>query len=203
MTLKQLAKIICTYLMVIYIPLAMTALISDLMTDTKSYAAIMLSAHAISDYDPWAPPFAFLGSYPAWTFYFNSKGLKTDYFFGATTQDFLEVLKNEKYQSIVLVGHGSYNSWRATDGHIDNDTIRAMNGQFNKKRGEWFQLTCPTEDFSPVHLGELVMAHGTAYFYNGDGANSYDFVMDALTPFWNLKAQTKKREGIGTHHLSR
>jgi hypothetical protein len=152
--------------MAVYVPLAITAFISDFTTNSDEYAAIMLSAHAATDYDYWAPPMAFLGSYPAWTLYFNSKGLKTDYFFAATTQDFLNVLKNDKYQSIVLVGHGSYNSWRATDGHIDNHTIKAIDGRFKKKGGEWFQLTCPVQDYAPVQLGQLVMSHGKSYYSN-------------------------------------
>jgi hypothetical protein len=107
--------------MAVYVPFAIAAFISDVMTSSDEYAAIMLSAHAVTDYDYWAPPLAFLGSYPAWTLYFNSKGLRTDYFFAATTQDFQNVLENEKYQSIVLVGHGSYNSWRATDRAIQEE----------------------------------------------------------------------------------
>jgi hypothetical protein len=101
-SLKRLGASICTCLIAVYVPFATAAFISDSMTNTDEYAAIMLSAHAVTDYDYWAPPLAFLGSYPAWTLYFNSKGLKTDYIFAATTQDFLNVLENEKYQSIVL-----------------------------------------------------------------------------------------------------
>ncbi len=202
MSLKRLAVIVFTYLMAVYVPLAITAFLSDLMTNSDEYSAIMLSAHAATDHDYWAPPLAFLGSYPAWTLYFNSKGLKTDYFFAATTQDFLDVLQNEKYQSIVLVGHGSYNSWRATDDIIDNDTIKAMKGRFKKKRGEWFQLTCPAEGFSPVQLGELVMEHGRSYYYSGQEVNTYDFVMDALTAFWHIKRETRKREQTEANALS-
>jgi hypothetical protein len=198
MSLKRLVARICTCLMAVYVPFAIAAFISDLMTNSDEYAAIMLSAHAVTDYDYWAPPLAFLGSYPAWTLYFNSKGLKTDYFFAATTQDFLKVLENQKYQSIVLVGHGSYNSWRATDDSIENDTIKAMDGRFKKKRGEWFQLTCPVQDYSAVQLGQLVMSHGRSYYYNGQGAGFYDFVTDALTAFWHIKREARKREQIDT-----
>jgi hypothetical protein len=198
MSLKRLATRICTCLMAVYVPFATAAFISDVMTDGDEFAAIMLSAHAVTDYDYWAPPLAFLGSYPAWTLYFNSKGLRTDYFFAATTRDFLDVLENEKYQSIVLMGHGSYNSWRATDDSIENETIKAMDGRFKKKRGEWFQLTCPVQDYSPVQLGQLVMSHGRSYYYSGQGAGFYDFVTDALTAFWHIKRETRKRGETGT-----
>ncbi len=110
----------------------------------------------------------------------------------------MNVLENEKYQSIVLAGHGSYNSWRATDDSIENDTIKAMDGRFKRKRGEWFQLTCPVQDYSPVQLGQLVMSHGRSYYYGGHGAGFYDFVADALTAFWHIKRETRRREQIGT-----
>ncbi len=179
-------------LMALYVPIAMSAFVSDLRTNTDQYAAVLLSAHAFSNHDHWAPPLAFLGSYPAWTFYFNSRGLKTDYIFSATKQDFLDVLGDDKYQSIVLVGHGSYNLWRATDDEIANDDIEQMQGAFKKKRGEWFQLSCASEDYSPIQLGELVMAHGKSYCYNGDTGMLY-FVIDALTAFRLIKGQTEKR----------
>jgi hypothetical protein len=135
--LKLVPKaIVC--LIVLYIPIATSAYVSDLRTRTDQYAAILLSAHAFSNHDHWAPPIAFLGSYPAWTFYFNSMGLKADYIFSATKQDFIDVLRDDKYQSIVLVGHGSYNLWRATDDEITNADIEQMRGTFKKKRGSGF-----------------------------------------------------------------
>jgi len=92
--------------LIIYTPIAVAAFISNALTKSDKYAAIFLSADAITGYDHYAPPVAFLGSYPSWTFYFNSKGLKTDFIFSATKKDFFDVLYADKYQSIVLVGHG-------------------------------------------------------------------------------------------------
>ena len=82
--LKRVFLILLTSLSVGYIPYAAVALISDFTTDSNRYVAILLSADAITGYDHWAPPVAFLGSYPSWTLYFNSFGLKTDYIFSAT-----------------------------------------------------------------------------------------------------------------------
>jgi len=121
------------YFVIIYIPIAILAIISESSVKSNKYAAILLSAHAITDYDYWAPPIAFLGSYPAWTFYFNSKSFKTDFIFSATKKDFFKVLKDEKYQSIVLVGHGSFNSWRATDSLITNTEVNGFKDKFEKK----------------------------------------------------------------------
>lgn len=186
--IKQLIKYTVIPVMTIYIPAAAVAFSSNLFTVSDRYAAILLSAHAITDYDHWAPPIAFLGSYPAWTLYFNSRGLKTDYIFSATKKDFMRVLKDTKYQSVVLVGHGSYNCWRATDDRITNYDIETMQGKFKKKNGEWFQLSCSDRDYSEVQLGELVMENGTAYYYKDRSVGDVDLVLDALTAFSHIKA---------------
>lgn len=117
-----------------YIPYATVALISDITSESNQYAAILLSADAITGYDHWAPPIAFLGSYPSWTLYFNSLGYKTDYIFSATYKDFVKVLMDEKYQSIVLVGHGSFNCWKATDELVSTYDIERLTGKFKKNR---------------------------------------------------------------------
>jgi hypothetical protein len=184
--LKQLIKYLSIIIGVVYLPIAAVACVSNLFTKTDKYAAILLSAHAFSDHDYWAPPIAFLGSYPAWTLYFNSRGEKSDYFFSATKKDFMDVLMDNKYQSIVFVGHGSRNCWRATDTQISNNDIDKMKGKFQLKHGEWIQLSCAEPDYSPVHMGELVMANKNVYYYGGS-AGTFDFVLDALTAFRHIK----------------
>ena len=193
--LKPLLKaarifLICT--LVLYIPAATIAFISDSQTQTDQYAAILLSAHAFTDHDHWAPVLAFAGSYPAWTLYFNSRDLKPDYIFSATYDDFVKVLQDDKYQSIVLVGHGSYNHWQATDMEVSIFAVQRLEGKFNKKNGEWFQLTFATRDFSNVQLGELLMRNKPTYAYDGE-VGTLHLVTDALIPFWRIKAATKKR----------
>jgi hypothetical protein len=183
--LKHLMKYFIV-IIIIYIPIAAIAFFSNLLTKTDNHAAVLLSAHALSDHDYWAPPLAFLGSYPEWTLYFNSRGQKIDYFFNATKGDFMKVLADNRYQSIVLVGHGSYNTWRATDDQIANYDIEAMKGKFQMKHGEWIQLSCSDPDFSPIHIGELVMEKKNVYHYNGP-AGTLDFILDALTAFRHIK----------------
>jgi hypothetical protein len=190
--LKKVFLILFTGFAIGYIPYAATALISDITTKSNQYAAILLSADAITGHDHWAPPIAFLGSYPSWTLYFNSLGYKTDYIFSAKHKDFVKVLMDEKYQSIVLVGHGSFNCWKATDELVSTYDIKRLAGKFKKKQGEWFQLSCPSPDYSPKHLGEMVMANGNYYYYTGDEAGNIDFVMDALFAFNHIKAERKK-----------
>ncbi|MBT5750857.1 MAG: hypothetical protein HOI39_07000 [Flavobacteriales bacterium] len=154
----------------------------------------MLSGYAFSDYDYWASPIAFLGSYPAWTLYFNFNGVKTDYFFNATKSDMKNVLIDPKYESIVMVGHGSRNGWRATDRFVSNDDINEWKEEFAPKTGEWFQLSCAGADTYHEHIGELVMADKEkVYYYSGDVAGNTMFVTDALTGFRLMKYQTHKR----------
>lgn len=189
--LKQLIKYFSIVIAVIYLPIAAVACVSNLFVKTDKYAAILLSAHAFSDHDYWAPPIAFLGSYPAWTLYFNSRGEKSDYFFNATKKDFMDVLTGNRYQSIVFVGHGSRNSWRATDTQISNYDIDKMKGKFQLKHGEWIQLSCAEPDYSPVHMGELVMANNNVYYYDGS-AGTFDFVLDAITAFKHIKKSSHR-----------
>ena len=79
--LLKAGKIILICALVVYIPAATIAFISDSRIETDQYAAILLSAHAFSNNDHWAPVLAFVGSYPAWTLYFNARDLKPDYIF--------------------------------------------------------------------------------------------------------------------------
>lgn len=193
--LSRLAKKAIFYIALIYVPLATLATISNnfFVKDDK-YAAILLSGYAFSDYDYWASPVAFLGSYPAWTFYFNMKGYRTDYVFNATANDLKDVLVDKRYQSIVLVGHGSKNVWRATDELVSNVEIHEWESLFSKKTGEWIQLSCPTSDIFPEHIGELVMNNkDNVYYYSGEKAGNFEFVTDALTGFQLIKYQTEKR----------
>ena len=183
------------YSMFIYIPLtAVAAVTNNFVIKDDRYAGIMLSGYAFSDYDYWVSPIAFLGSYPAWTLYFNSKGLKTDYFFNATKNDLKNVLIDSKFESIVLVGHGSRNVWKATDKYVTNDDINQWKGLFEPKTGEWFQLTCAGKDMYPEHIGELVMNDAEkVHYYSGEFAGTTMLVTDALTGFSLLKYQTNER----------
>ncbi len=94
------------------------------------------------------------------------------------------------------MGHGTRNPWHATDGQVDNEHLKAFACQIERKRGEWFQLTCPAADYSPVRLGEHVMAPECVFTYAGHTIKSYDLVLDALSGFRHIKAENGKREPI-------
>jgi len=194
----RFCKKIFIYLMYIYIPAsALATVTNNVILKEERYAAILLSGYAFSDYDYWASPIAFLGSYPAWTLYFNFNGVKTDYFFNATKNDMKNVLIDPKYESIVMVGHGSRNGWKATDSFVSNDDVNEWKELFEPKKGEWFQLSCAGSDTYPEHIGELVMDNkDKVYFYSGDVAGTTMFVTDALTGFRLMKYQTNKRRLI-------
>ena len=191
----RFCKKIFIYLMYLYIPAsALAAVTNNVILKEERYAAILLSGYAFSNYDYWASPIAFLGSYPAWTLYFNFNGVKTDYFFNATKEDMKNVLIDPKYESIVMVGHGSRNGWRATDRFVSNDDINEWKEEFAPKTGEWFQLSCAGADLYPEHVGELVMDDKEkVYYYSGDVAGTSMFVTDAVTGFRLMKYQTHKR----------
>jgi len=197
--LWRITKRVFIYAMYIYIPASIIATITNnFVVKDERYAAILLSGYAFSDYDYWASPFAFLGSYPAWTLYFNIKGLQTDYIFNATREDLKNVLEDEKYQSIVLVGHGSKNAWRATDLGVTNSDIKIWKPSFTPKTGEWIQLSCAANDMYPEHLGELVMdSKDKVYHYSGDKITTNEFIVDALTGFRLIKYQTEQRRKLG------
>jgi hypothetical protein len=196
--LYRIGKRAFIYIMYIYIPVSAIATVTNnVIVKEDRYAAILLSGYAFSDYDYWASPLAFLGSYPAWTLYFNFNGMQTDYIFRATREDLKTVLVDPKYQSIVLVGHGSSNVWRATDSYVTNDDINNWKPLFTPKTGEWIQLSCPASDTYPEHLGELVMDDKEkVYHYSGRTVGNTEFVTDALTGFRLIKYQTHKRRDI-------
>jgi len=70
--------------------------------------------------------------------------------------------------------------------------VQRLEGKFNKKSGEWFQLSCANHDFSDIQLGELVTKNKPTYAYDGD-VGTMHLVTDALIPFWRIKSSTKKR----------
>jgi hypothetical protein len=173
-------------LAIVYTGLFVAATLRDMTIRDNEYAAVLLSDYAITEYDYWASPSAFLGSYIPWTFYFNNRGLRVKWFLRAKGADLRKVIRDPGCQSIVLVGHGSRNNWQATDGEVSNMEVENVVHGLRKKTGEWFQLTCGTEDFTPVRMGKLVMDQKHVYTYDG-AVTFYYFVTDALSAFSYLK----------------
>lgn len=173
---------------VVYSILAILTAIRDMNIKSDQYAAVLLSDYALTKYDYWVSPSAFLGSYITWTYYFNKKDMKVKWFLRAKSTDLKRVLRDENCQSIVLVGHGSVNTWKATDMVVSNIEVEEIMNGIPKKKGEWLQLTCGEEDFSPVKMGELVMEKEYVHTY-GEAATTYMFIADAIFCFKYLKKQ--------------
>lgn len=180
----------------IYSVLAIATAIRDMSIKGDEYAAALLSDHAITKYDYWASPSAFLGSYITWSYYFNNQNMRVKWFFRAKGRDLETVIKDKNCQSIVLVGHGSLNTWKATDMVISNLEVEEMMNGVPRKKGEWLQLTCGEEDFSPIRTGELVMEKESVHTYS-EAATMYMFVADAIFGFKNLKHT--RRQLVDTH----
>lgn len=172
--IKFFFRYIVLYILVIHISLGLIAATRNALIRHKEYGAILISDYAITRNDYWASPLAYFGAYPYWTYYFNNRGMKAKWFLRAKSTDLAKVIKDRECQSIVLVGHGSFNAWQATDMDVTNTEVNVMMRGEPKKRGEWLQLTCGVDDISPIKMGELVMDKSRVYSYNSS-VNTYIF----------------------------
>jgi hypothetical protein len=172
----------------IYAFVAVVTMIRDNSIRSDEYAAVLLSDYAFWQYDYWASPCAFLGSYIPWSYYFNNRNMKVKWYFRAKSKDLEKVIKDNHFQSIVLVGHGDIDSWQATDMEVSNSAVAKMMKGVPKKRGEWLQLSCGGENKYFIKMGELVMQDkGDVYTYS-KSVTTYIFVFDALSGFRYLKS---------------
>jgi hypothetical protein len=175
----------------VYIVLAAITAIRDLSINNNEYAAVLLSDYAFWQYDYWASPSAFLGSYIPWTYYFNNRNMHVKWFLRAKGNDLEKVIKDKECQSIVLVGHGDIDSWRATDMEVSNSLVEKMMKGATKKRGEWLQLSCGADSKYFVKMGELVMQDKGKVFTYHKSVTTYVFVFDALSGFRYLKSLSR------------
>lgn len=184
---KFLLRRVILPVFLIHVGLGVIATVRNSFVKSKDYGAVLISDYAVTRFDYWASPLAFFGAYPYWTYYFNNRGMKARWFLRAKSTDLARVIKDSACQSIVLVGHGSFNAWQATNMVVTNAEVEKMMEGARKKRGEWLQLTCGVEDTFPVKMGELVMDKERVYTYN-DSVNTYIFVTDALFGFKYIKS---------------
>lgn len=175
-------------LLLIYIGLGIITTIRNMNIRNNEYAAVLLSDYAFWQYDYWASPCAFLGSYIPWTHYFNNRNMKVKWFLRAKSNDLEKVIKDKDCQSIVLVGHGDIDSWQATDMEVSNAAVGKMMQGIPKKSGEWLQLSCGNESAFFMKMGELVMRDKRKVYTYSKSATTYMFVFDALSGFRYLKS---------------
>ncbi len=192
-TRERAKKILLRFVLPCIALYAVAALITAVRNSgikSDEYAAVLLSDHAITRFDYWVSPAAFLGSYLSWSYYFNNQDMKTKWFLRAKSTDLEMVIRDPKCRSIVLVGHGNLNAWRGTDMRVTNTEVEKIMASLDRKKGEWLQLTCGEEDFSPVRMGDLVMEKTNVYTYRGP-ATFYAFAADAIFGFKFLKQNWK------------
>ena len=175
-------------LLLIYIGVGIITAIRNMNLRNKEYAAVLLSDYAFWQYDYWASPCAFLGSYIPWSYYFNNRNMKVKWFFRAKSNDLERLIKDKDCQSIVLVGHGDIDSWQATDMEVSNSVVAKMMKGVPKKRGEWLQLSCGGESTFFMKMGELVMEDKKKVYTYSKSVTTYYFIFDALSGFRYLKS---------------
>lgn len=175
----------------IHLSLGVIATIRNAFIKNDEYGAIFISDYAITKYDFWASPLACFGAYPYWTYYLNNRGMKARWILRAYSQDLERVIRDQKCQSIILVGHGTFNSWQAVDALVTNEHVAKWMRGIPKKKGEWLQLTCGVSDRWSLKMGELVMDRERVYTYN-ESVNTYIFITDAIFGFKYLKSLKEK-----------
>ena len=175
-------------LLLIYIGVGIITTIRNMNIKNNEYAVVLLSDYAFWQYDYWASPSAFLGSYIPWTHYFNNRNMKVKWFFRAKSHDLEKVIKDKDCQSIVLVGHGDIDSWQATDMEVSNSVVAKMMKGVPKKKGEWLQLSCGGESKFFMKMGELVMEDKRTVYTYSKSVTTYYFIFDALSGFRYLKS---------------
>lgn len=185
---KFILKRIILPIIIVHFTLSLAATLRNSYIPKEKYAAILISDYAITKYDYWVSPLALIGAYPYWTYYFNNRGLKVRWTLRAYAHHLADAIKDPRCQSIVLVGHGSFNSWQAVDSLVTNKEVLQMIQGLPKKSGEWIQLTCAVKDFWPIRMGELVMNKENVYTYD-DSVNTFYFVTDAIFGFKLIKSK--------------
>lgn len=175
-------------LFLVYVCFGIGTAIRNMNVENDEYAAVLLSDHAFWEYDYWASPCAFLGAYIPWTHYFNNRNMKVKWIFRAKGRDFQKVLQDKDCQSLVLVGHGDSDCWQATDVEISVIEATAMMEGVPKKRGEWLQLTCGSQNTLFGKMGDRVMQDRKKVYTYPKPVNTYILVFDALSGFTYLKS---------------
>ena len=204
--IKFIKRRIILPIILVHIVLSVAATFRNNYIKSNKYAAVLISDRAISRYDYWASPLAFIGAYPYWTYYFNNRGYKTEWFLRAKSTDLNNIIQDERFESLVLVGHGSFNSWQAVDKLVTNEDVKIMMVGKKRKIGEWIQLTCAVEDTSPIKIGQLVMEKPDKVYTYDNSVNTFIFVTDALFGFKYLKSISNSRKvenNYGTNNVTK
>ena len=92
----------------------------------------------------------------------NAEGYKVKWVSNVKRDTFLNMLSDEQYQNIILIGHGNRNSYYASDGKVTAEDI--LDKGVKKKKGALYQHTCGGGD--GLRLREVLLE---------DPSNGYTF----------------------------
>jgi hypothetical protein len=70
----------------------------------------------------------------------NAKGHKVKWVSNVKRNTILNMLADEQYQNVILIGHGNNNSYNASDGYVTAEDI--LDKRIKKKKGALYQHTC-------------------------------------------------------------
>jgi hypothetical protein len=83
----------------------------------------------------------------------NAEGHKVKWVSNITRDTLLDMLSDEQYQNIILIGHGNRNSYYTSDGKVTAEDI--LDKGVKKKKGALYQHTCGGGD--GLRLGEVLL----------------------------------------------
>ena len=82
--------------------------------------------------------------------FFTERDIRVDYKHNARSGDLREVLANEDYQNVVVMGHGGRSQWCVRDGTVYAEDLDKWMGGLPKKKGYFIQFTCGDEEGKPL-----------------------------------------------------
>ncbi|MCK4553251.1 hypothetical protein KAT80_03535 [Candidatus Pacearchaeota archaeon] len=87
--------------------------------------------------------------------FFTQRNVKVSYKHKARSNDLRDVLEDETFQNVVVMGHGGRNCWGARDGIVYTKDINEWMKGLPKKRGYFIQFTCGDEKGKPLGYSVL------------------------------------------------
>jgi len=146
--------------------------------------AVLISDYHYDEIRPLLSPTIETSVYLPMTLYFNSDGSQVEYVRHATSSDLERICRDDNYKNVVLVGHGTYNTWWATDREVTQADIREW---VTSRKEQWMQLTCAGNK-SDAPLGNEAADENYHYNVGDSGMVSPTLIaIDLLTGFPVLK----------------
>ena len=143
-------------------PLAFPGLLYNTYQSQKNIKETSGNEKAIAlIYEPTLIEFAnlTLGNKGKISDFFTERDIRLDFKHNAASRDLREVLENDTYQSIVVVGQGSRSSWSAKDGVVTTIDLKEWMKDLPLKTGYFLQMTCGND--RGISFGDRVLEDKT------------------------------------------